>query len=110
MARLTNIEREINRTDFFKFDSLGGFIKNLIQIAFGFGALLSFIWLIWGGIEFIISGGNQDRTKSAKDKITSALIGLAIIAVAWAIWRLVIYFLGLSPTASGPLDIIIPKP
>jgi len=110
MAELTDIEREINRSNFFKFDSLGDFIKNFIQVAFAFGALLSFAWLIWGGIEYIISGGNQDRTKSAKDKITSALFGLGIIAVAWAIWRLVIYFFGLSPTASGPLNLTIPSP
>jgi len=110
MARLTNIEKQINQTDFFKFQSLGGFIKNIIQVAITFGALLSFIWLIWGGIEFIISGGNQDRTKSAKDKMTSAVFGLAIIAAVWVIWRLILYFFGLSSSASGPIDLIIPAP
>jgi len=110
MARLTNIERQINSSNFFKFNSLGKFIKNFIQVAFVFAALLSLTWLIWGGIEFITSGGNQDRTKSAKDKITSALFGLGIVAVTWAIWRLVIYFFGLSSTASGPLRLTIPKP
>jgi len=107
---LTNIEREINRSNFFKFTSLGGFIKNIIQVAIAFGALLSFIWLIWGGIEFIISGGNQDRTKSAKDKITSAIFGLGTIAVVWVIWRLILYFFGLSSSTSGPVNFNIPAP
>jgi len=110
MARLTNIEKQINKTNFFKFQSLGDFIENIIQVAIAFAALLSLLWLIWGGIEFITSGGNQDSTKSAKDKITSALFGLGIIAVVWALWRLILYFLGLSPTTQGPLDITIPKP
>jgi len=110
MARLTNIEKQINKTDFFKFQSLGDFIKNIIQVAIAIATLLSFLWLIWGGIEFITSGGNQDRTKSAKDKITSALFGLGIVAVVWALWRLILYFLGLSPSIQGPLEITIPKP
>jgi len=110
MAKLTNIERQINRSDFFKFTSLGQFVYNLIRITIGLGAILSFAWLIWGGIEYIVSGGNQEQLKSAKDKISSALIGLAILASVWTLWRLVIYFFGLSPTTQGPIEIEIPTP
>lgn len=110
MTQLTNIGRQVTSFKFFKFRSLGQFLGNFIQVAIGLGALMSFIWLIWGAIEFITSGGNQDRTKTAKDNMTSSIIGLAILAAVWAIWRLVLYFVGLSTTASGPLKIKIPSP
>lgn len=110
MAQLTNIGQQVTRFRFFKFDSLGQFLKNFIQVAIALGALMSLIWLIWGGIEYIVSGGNQDRAKTAKDNMTSGIIGLAILATIWAIWRLVLYFVGISTTPSGPLRIKIPSP
>ncbi len=110
MAKLTNIEKQINAFNFFKFDSLGQFLKNFIQVAVGLGALMSIIWFIWGGIEYIVSGGNQDRAKTARDNMTSGIIGLVILASIWVIWRLVLYFVGLSPTTGGSLEIEIPSP
>ena len=108
MAQLTPIEPELN--NFFKITSFGVFIKNFLQIIIALGAIAAFAYLLWGGIEYIISGGNQDRTKSAKDKITSALTGLILLAIVWALWRLITYFLGLSPSAQGPFETILPSP
>jgi hypothetical protein len=108
MAQLTPIEPETS--GFFKIKSIGSFISNFFQIVIALGTLAAFFYLILGGIEFITSGGNQEKTKSAREKITSALIGLAILASTWVIWRLVAYFLGLSPTAKGPFEIILPSP
>lgn len=108
MAQLTPIESELN--SFFKITSFGVFIKNFLQIIIALGTIAAFFYLLWGGIEYIISGGNQDRTKAAKDKITSALIGLGLLAIIWAFWRLILYFLGLSPSTQGPFETILPSP
>ena len=106
----TDIESQLDKGSFFKFDSLGGFLQNFIQLALGLGSIATLVWVFWGGIEFIMSGGNQDRTKSAKEKITQALFGLATLATLWVLWRLVIYFLGISSSAQGPFNISIPSP
>lgn len=108
MAQLTNIDQQVQ--GFFKIKTIGSFLKNFLQITLAIGAITAFLYLLWGGLEYIASGGNQDRTKSAKEKITQALTGLAILAAAWALWRLTVYFLGISPSASGPFRISIPKP
>ena len=105
---LTNIDKQVR--SFFKIKSLGPFIENLIQVIIAIGSVIALLYLFLGGIEFITSGGNQEKTKTAKDKITQAIFGLAILAVVWILWRLVIYFLGLSTTPQGPFKILIPEP
>ena len=52
-------------------------------------ALLFFFMLVVGGIEWIIAGGDKAASENARKRITSALIGLAIVFVAWAIVALI---------------------
>jgi len=104
----TNIDSQVS--DFFAFKTIDNFIPNLLQIALVFGAIIAFAFLIWGGIDYILSGGNQERIKTSKSIISNALAGLAILAAVWVIWRLVTYFLGLSDTLYGPVKFNLPKP
>lgn len=104
----TNIDAQAQ--GFFAYQSFDKFLPNLLQIALILGAIAAFAFLIWGGIDYIISGGNQERVKTSKTMIGNALTGLAILAAAWVLWRLTTYFLGLSPTLKGPFDIKLPTP
>lgn len=105
---LTNIDAQAK--GFFAYQSFDKFLPNLLQIALILGAIAAFAFLIWGAIDYIISGGNQERVKTSKTMIGNALAGLAILAAVWAIWRLITYFLGLSSTIKGPFDIKLPTP
>lgn len=58
----------------------------------------------------ITGGGNQEKTKGAKEKISQAIFGLAALATIWILWRIVTYFLGISPSAQGTFRINIPSP
>jgi hypothetical protein len=58
--------------------------------------LLVLFYLIMGGIEWITSGGDKGKTESARNKITAAVIGIIILAAAFAILQLVLTFLGLG--------------
>ena len=104
----TNIDAQTK--GFFAYQSFDKFLPNLLQLALILGAVAAFAFLIWGAIDYIISGGNQERVKTAKTMIGNALAGLAILAAVWVIWRLITYFLGLSPTIKGPFDIKLPTP
>jgi hypothetical protein len=106
----TNIDEKVTRTGFFKFTSIGEFVVNLFQVALIIGSIMTFVYLVWGGIQWITSGGNQEAAKGAKEKITDAIMGLTLLAVVWVIWRLVIYFLGISSSVSGPFNIKLPTP
>lgn len=70
-------------------DDLGAFISGIIQLLFLIAALATFLYLVMGGIQWITSGGDSKKTEAAGKQITNALIGLAIVAVSWAVMALV---------------------
>lgn len=76
------------------FTDFNELFNDILRIVLAIAALLVFFYLIWGGIEWITSGGDKGKTEKARDKITAAIIGLIILAAAWAIITIVIRFLG----------------
>jgi hypothetical protein len=51
----------------------------------GLGALLTFMMLVVAGIEWMVSGSNPALQNKAKGRISSALIGLALLLCSWLI-------------------------
>jgi hypothetical protein len=74
----------------------GGMINGLLSFVMVIAALMVFLYLIWGGIEWITSGGDKGKTESARNKITSAIIGLIVVAASYAVLTLALNFLGFS--------------
>ncbi len=56
-----------------------------INILFGLAGVLGFIFLLWGGIQWITAGGDKDAVEKGRRKIVQALIGLAAVFSAYAI-------------------------
>ncbi len=75
---------------------LGSLISKGISAAIIIAALLTFMYLVWGGIEWLTSGGDKTKYEAARDRITAAVIGLAIVAAAWAIMKLIGTFFGIN--------------
>jgi hypothetical protein len=76
--------------------SFGGLVNGVVSFVMVIAAVLVFLYLIWGGIEWITSGGDKGKTEAARNKITSAVIGLIVIAASYAILTLALNFLGFS--------------
>ena len=74
----------------------GIFFGNIMTVAMTLAAILVFAFLIWGGIEWITSAGDKGKAESARNRITSAIIGLVILAASTAIFILVEKFLGIE--------------
>ncbi len=74
--------------------SIGGLISSLLTLIMIIAAILVFLYLILGGIEWITSGGDKSKTESARNKITSAIIGLVVLAASWALLQFALNFLG----------------
>lgn len=66
-------------------------ITNTILYAVG---IISVVMLIFGGIRYIISGGDQKKVTDAKNTILYAIIGLIISLLAYAIVNFVINAVG----------------
>ena len=78
------------------FTDIGELINGVLNFVMVIAALLVFMYLIWGGIEWITSGGEKGKTESARNKITSAVVGLIVLAASYAILLIVLRFLGYS--------------
>ncbi len=76
--------------------SFGGMISSVLQIVMVVALLLVLLYLILGGIEWITSGGDKGKTESARNKITSAIIGIIILAASYALVQFVAFLLGFA--------------
>ena len=75
---------------------VGTLITNVIGLFFIFAFFLTLLYLIMGGIQWITGGGDKSQLEQARNKITNAIIGLVIVAAAYAIFTLVGQFFGLD--------------
>ena len=71
-------------------------ISGLVNLVLIGAALVFFFILVWGGIKWIASQGDETKVKEARDQVTQALIGLAIVFVAWAILTLISTVFGIN--------------
>jgi hypothetical protein len=66
-------------------------ITNTILFIVG---IVSIIMLIWGGLRYVISGGDSKKVTDAKNTILYAIIGLIVALLAYAIVHFVINAIG----------------
>lgn len=70
-------------------------ITTVVNILSAVAGIAAVIMIIVGGLRYVTSAGNADSTKSAKNTILYAVVGLIIVALAQIIVHFVIH------TASG---------
>lgn len=83
---LTDIDPQFERVSDITVQRVLVFAINGILIAAG---LIAFFFLLIGGVQWILAGGDKEGTEKARKKITNALIGLAIVFSAYALAFLV---------------------
>lgn len=89
------------------YTDLGAFVGNVLNLAFALAVLLVLVMLVWGAFEWIASGGDKDTVGKARGRIVNALIGMAVLAVAFALAKVAGQFLGFPDITS---TIPIPTP
>lgn len=70
------------------------FLNNLITLIYSIAAVIFLFMFIWGAFEWITSGGEKERVANAQKRITHALIGVVLFAVAFAVISVVGIFTG----------------
>jgi len=76
--------------------NLGEIVSSLLPYLFTGAGLLLLLYLIFGGLQMMTSGGDPKAVESAKGKITGALIGFVIVFVAYWLVQIVASVLGLQ--------------
>ena len=84
-----------------QFEKLGqltvpAIVSGAIRLILVVAALVAFVFLIIGGIRWVTSGGDKEKTAKAQQTLTAALVGLVIVFAAWAIIRLIETFFGIQ--------------
>jgi len=67
-------------------------LGNSLTIMLIVAVILTLIYLILGGIQWIQSGGDKQKVAQARSRITYAVIGLIVALVAFFIINVVGYF------------------
>ena len=81
--------------------SLIGIIVRIINYSL---ILLGVIFLglfVFSGYQWMTAGGNEDSIKTAKSRMTNAVIGLVIVLMAWTITYFVLYKIVLPSTTGN---------
>ena len=60
-------------------------LQDLLAWLMGFLALIAFLFLVWGGFQFLTAWGDEDKVKKGKTIIIQSLIGLFVIWIAWGL-------------------------
>jgi Type IV secretion system pilin len=83
----------------------GGIVGTIIQVLLIIAIILCLIYLIWGGVRYIMSGGDKGKVDQARSTLTAAIIGLVISLLAFFIVSLILNVF----TGQGLTTLTLPK-
>jgi uncharacterized membrane protein YqgA involved in biofilm formation len=71
------------------FNQLENVFSTVLGLAISFAAIVLLFYLIMGGIKFITSSGDPQKTSGAKNTITYALGGVLLIILSYLILQII---------------------
>ncbi len=84
LAGGTKINVDVPHTD------IGTAVHNIVNTLILAAGILAVVFVLVGAFQYVVSGGNPEATRKAKDTILFALIGAVVAMVAYAIVNFVI--------------------
>jgi type IV secretory pathway VirB2 component (pilin) len=76
-----------------KADSFTELLENIITWVTGIASTVAILMVIIAGFQYMTSGGDESKTKSALNTIKWSLIGLVIILMSWGLLKEVLSIL-----------------
>ncbi len=87
-------------TTFGSTTSLGTIVAAAVPWIFTIAGMLLLVYLVFGGLQLMLSQGDPKNAQAAKSHITNALVGFIIIFVAYWVVQLVGIIFGLDQIAN----------
>ena len=87
---------------------LAKFFSGIVGLLLIISTIWAFMQLLLGAFNWISSGGDKGKIEAAQQKILHAIIGLMLVFAAWAIFLILLRFLGISGPG-GQIKLILPK-
>lgn len=76
--------------------ALAGMISWVIIVLTSVGVIAALIFLIWGAIKWITSGGDREKLDSARRTIIFSIIGLVVILLSVVIMNVIGGLIGVA--------------
>ena len=71
-------------------DSFDDTVLNATDWILGFVGMIAVLMIIWGGINYLTSAGDEEKAKTGKKTLSYALIGLVVAGIAYALVKVVV--------------------
>jgi hypothetical protein len=72
-------------------------VRNTIIIIFSFGGIATLFMFVWGAFTWITSEGDKEKVQKSRQKMTYAVIGLALLSLSFVIINAVGQIVGFNP-------------
>lgn len=95
-----NINLLPHKSEISSITDFGRAVEGFLNLVLFLGAFLTFGYMLWGGLDWIMSAGDSGKVEAARKKITHAVIGLAVLSCVFLFFMIVEYVLGLSVFSS----------
>ena len=71
-------------------------ISTIIDVLFAVAGLLFFVMIVVSGIEWLMSGGEEEKKRNAQSRLINAVIGIAIVAGSFFIFEIILNLFGVG--------------
>lgn len=74
---------------------LSSLVATIFEVVLAISGVGFLLILLFAGVRYLTAGGSDETVGRAKSQITSAIVGIAMVALAFAIGRLILLMLGI---------------
>lgn len=83
------------------FEGSTAIVPRIINLMLFIVGVLAIFMMIYGGIRYVLSGGDNGKVKDAKNTILYAIVGLIVAILGYAIVNWVVSVVGSGATSTG---------
>lgn len=69
---------------------------NIISVSVTLAFIALLVILVWAGIKYLTSGGEQKAVQATHQTVTWALLGILFMVIAWLVLQLIATFTGIE--------------
>ena len=84
---------------------VGDILRNITILFFTVGSIGFIIMILWGAVDWILSGGDKEKIAGARKRITTAIVGLVILSLSFVIMLVAGQILGFNALKGGVFKI-----
>ncbi|HLL60962.1 MAG TPA: pilin [Candidatus Nitrosocosmicus sp.] len=81
-------------------NNIGDLVNKFTDFLYPIAGVLLFLYLAWGGFDFLLSRGDKERVEKGKAKITAAIIGFILLVLSYVLVRIIASVFGLTSAES----------